>query len=115
MKHRPFSELTKDWSPERKARVAAMTAQLVDELEAEKREGRRGQAPRRGFSQPAGGGVDASSGKTHAMTGPPARTGECRRRGSRQGRRTRPRASLRREVLLGDGEEGREEDEMSTA
>ena len=48
MKHRPFSELTKDWSPERKARVAAMTAKLVDELEAEKREGRRGQAPRRG-------------------------------------------------------------------
>ena len=38
MKHRPFSELTKNWSPERKARVAAMTAQLVDELEAEKRE-----------------------------------------------------------------------------
>ena len=53
MKHRPFSELTKDWSPERKARAAAMTAQLVDELEAEKRERRRGQAPRRrSASQP---------------------------------------------------------------
>ena len=36
MKHRPFSELTKDWSPERKARVAAMTARLVDELKTEK-------------------------------------------------------------------------------
>ena len=54
MKHRPFSELTKDWSPERKARVAAMTAQPVDELEAEKRERRRGQPPRReSSSQPA--------------------------------------------------------------
>lgn len=54
MKHRRFSELTKDWSPERKARVAAMTAQLVDELEAEKRERRRSQAPpRESASQPA--------------------------------------------------------------
>ena len=50
MKHRPFSELTKDWSPERKARVAAMTAQLVDEIETEKRKRRRGQAPRKGSS-----------------------------------------------------------------
>ena len=71
MKHRPFSELTKDWSPERKARVAAMTAQLVDELEAEARGAPRPGAAKR-ISQPAGGGVDASSGKTHAMTGPPA-------------------------------------------
>ena len=47
MKHRPFSELTKDWSPERKARVAAMTAQLVDERAAEKLKRRPGQPPRR--------------------------------------------------------------------
>ena len=51
MKHRPFSELTKDWSPERKARVAAMTAQLVDELEAESARGAA--ARRREEDQPA--------------------------------------------------------------
>ena len=69
MKHRPFSELTKDWSPERKARVAAMTTQLVDELEAEKRERAARPAAAKRTIQPAGGGVYASSGKSHAMTG----------------------------------------------
>ena len=54
MKDRPFRELTKDWSPQRKARVAAMTTQLADELETEKRERHRGHAPRkRSSSQPA--------------------------------------------------------------
>ena len=70
MKHRGFSELTKDWSPERKARVAAMTAQLVDELETEKRERRRGQVPRKESSSQPAAAFTASSGKTHALTGP---------------------------------------------
>ena len=54
MKHRPLSELTKNWSPERKARVAAMTAKLVDELQTAKRQRRRRAAPREeSSSQPA--------------------------------------------------------------
>lgn len=32
--HRPFSELTKDWTPERKAEVAAMSKELKAEYEA---------------------------------------------------------------------------------
>ena len=46
-KHRPFSELTKDPPPEPKTHVAAMTTQLLDELQTEKREPRRSQPPRK--------------------------------------------------------------------
>ena len=46
-KHPPFSELTKDPPPEPKTHVAAMTTQLLDELQTEKREPRRSQPPRK--------------------------------------------------------------------
>ena len=38
MKHRPFSELTKDWSPERVARNEAKVKEMLAELDRQERE-----------------------------------------------------------------------------
>ena len=38
MKHRPFSELTKDWSPERVAKNEARVATALAELDRQERE-----------------------------------------------------------------------------
>ena len=38
MKHRPFSELTKDWPPERVARNEAKVKEMLAELDREERE-----------------------------------------------------------------------------
>ncbi len=38
MKHRPFSELTKDWSPERVARNEAKVKEMLAELDRQQRE-----------------------------------------------------------------------------
>ena len=38
MKHRPFSELTKDWAPERLARNEAKVKEMLAELERPQRE-----------------------------------------------------------------------------
>ena len=38
MKHRPFSELTKDWPPERVARNEAKVREMLAELDRQQRE-----------------------------------------------------------------------------
>lgn len=38
MKHRPFSELTKDWPPERLARNEAKVKEMLAELDRDERE-----------------------------------------------------------------------------
>ena len=55
MSHQPFGELTKDFSPERRARIEAGKARIREEVKREKaeREGRE-PAPRdEGTSRPA--------------------------------------------------------------
>ena len=52
MKHRPFSELTKDWPPERVARNEAKVKEMLAELDRQERERTRdehtsGAAPER--------------------------------------------------------------------
>ena len=45
MKHRPFSELTKDWSPERVARNEAKVKEMLAELDRQERERTRYERP----------------------------------------------------------------------
>ena len=45
MKSRPFSELTKDWSPERVARNEAKTKEMLAELDRQQREKTRDERP----------------------------------------------------------------------
>ena len=42
MKHRPFSELTKDWPPERVARNEAKVKEMLAELDRQPRDQRPG-------------------------------------------------------------------------
>ena len=56
MRHRPFSELTKDWPPERVARNEAKIKEMLAELDRQEREGTRdertsGAAPERAASR----------------------------------------------------------------
>ena len=69
-KHRPFTELPKDCSPERRARLAAITLRLVDDLKTETRERRRGQAARQESSNHPAAASAPHPAKTHATTGP---------------------------------------------
>ncbi len=58
MKHRPFSELTKHWPPERKARVEARVAAALAELDRQRvdERGRVRHDDRRDTRHPAAGG-----------------------------------------------------------
>ncbi|MYI74853.1 MAG: hypothetical protein F4057_05905 [Acidobacteria bacterium] len=53
MKHRPFSELTKHWSPERLARNEAKVKEMLAELDREEREQAPGGRTSRGAEKSA--------------------------------------------------------------
>ena len=55
MKHRPFSELTKDWPPERLARNEAKVKQMLAELDRRDRKGQRDERPPRATTERASG------------------------------------------------------------
>ena len=55
MKHRPFSELTKDWPPERLARSEAKVKQMLAELDRPGRKRPRDERPSPATSERAPG------------------------------------------------------------
>ena len=54
MKHRPFSELTKDWPPERVARNEAKVKEMLAELDRQQREQTPGGRTSRGAEKAPG-------------------------------------------------------------
>ena len=53
MKHRPFSELTKDWPPERLARNEAKVKEMLAELDRQQREPTRDESASRTAAEKA--------------------------------------------------------------
>ena len=53
MKHRPFSELTKDWPPERLARNEARVKEMLAELDQQERERTRDERTSRAATEKA--------------------------------------------------------------